>query len=58
MNKESLGLYLSHTNNQQKCRQYIQMLGLGGLSVDEALRKFFVKINLPGEAQKIDRYIY
>jgi len=34
------------------------MLGLGGLSVDEALRKFFVKINLPGEAQKIDRYIY
>lgn len=58
--KEKIGQYLGNLQvqfNQDVLRYYLQELDFNGLQIDIALRKFSSTLRLPGEAQKIERFV-
>lgn len=58
--KEKIGQYLGNLQlqfNQDILKYYLQELDFHGLQIDAALRKFSSTLRLPGEAQKIERFV-
>ena len=58
--KEKIGQYLGNLQsqfNQDVLKHYLQELDFHGLQIDVALRKFSATLRLPGEAQKIERFV-
>ena len=58
--KEKIGQYLGNLQsqfNQDVVRYYLQELDFAGLQIDAALRKFSSTLRMPGEAQKIERFV-
>ena len=58
--KEKIGQYLGNLQapfNQDVLRYYLQELDFSGMQIDMALRKFLSTVRMPGEAQKIERFV-
>lgn len=58
--KEKIGQYLGNLQcqfNQDVLRYYLRELDFSGLQIDIALRKFSSTLRMPGEAQKIERFV-
>lgn len=57
ISKQIIGEYISNTQDifiKQILNEYVQLIDLRHLPVDEALRKFQTHFRMPGEAQKIE----
>lgn len=60
LSKQIIGDYISNTQDKfifQVLNDFIQMIDLRALPVDEALRKFQTHFRMPGESQKIEHLI-
>lgn len=58
--KEKIGEYLGNLQSQfvqDVLVYYLQELDFNGLQIDVALRKFSSTLRMPGEAQKIERFV-
>ena len=57
LDKEKLGLYLSEEDSDKVLREFVRLIDFDYMDFDLALRKFLFCFKLPGEAQKIDRFM-
>lgn len=60
LSKQMIGDYISNTQDKfiyQVLNDFIQLIDLRALPVDEALRKFQTHFRMPGESQKIEHLI-
>lgn len=57
LDKMQLGLFLSEDNvwSSSILEGFVELLDFSNMEFDMALRRFLVKLKLPGEAQRIDR---
>lgn len=49
--------FISDTENVEAMHAFVDQMNFAGLSFIEALRTFLQAFRLPGEAQKIDRFM-
>eukprot|EP01117_Protostelium_nocturnum_P013961 TRINITY_DN5264_c0_g1_i1.p1 TRINITY_DN5264_c0_g1~~TRINITY_DN5264_c0_g1_i1.p1 ORF type:complete len:782 (+),score=223.75 TRINITY_DN5264_c0_g1_i1:110-2455(+) len=57
LDKTQIGEYLGDEKNTEVLEEFVKLMNFSNLEFDIALRRFLYKFRLPGEAQKIDRFM-